>query len=92
MLAGGRISAARAAVNDLVDSLGPWAEQLVDGFGVPDVVLDVPMLTTRAGVEGVPEQNREEIAADLAASAGVADRVPNREVSGDDAAGRQAAE
>ena len=50
------------------------------------------MLTTRAGVEGVPEQNREEIAADLAASAGVADRVPNREVSGDDAAGRQAAE
>ncbi|WP_304348706.1 acyl-CoA dehydrogenase family protein [Corynebacterium frankenforstense] len=92
VLAGGRISAARAAVNDLVDSLGPWAEQLVDGFGVPDVVLDVPMLTTRAGVEGVPEQNREEIAADLAASAGVAARVPNREVSGDDAAGRQAAE
>jgi acyl-CoA oxidase len=44
ILNGARTKAARAALNDLVDSLGPWAETLVDAFGVPDSVLDIPLL------------------------------------------------
>lgn len=49
-LPSGRIKAARAAINDLVDSLGPWAEVLVEGFGLPAEVHDVPMLKG-AGVD-----------------------------------------
>lgn len=58
LLTGARAAAARAAVNELVDSLGPWAGQLVAGFGVPEAVLAVPMLTTRAGVDGVGDPAR----------------------------------
>ncbi|WP_297007966.1 acyl-CoA dehydrogenase family protein, partial [uncultured Corynebacterium sp.] len=35
LLNGARAKAARAALNDLVDSLGPWSETLVDAFAVP---------------------------------------------------------
>lgn len=35
LLSGQRTKAARAALNDLVDSLGPWSQVLVDAFGVP---------------------------------------------------------
>lgn len=45
VLTSGRIKAAKAAVNDLVDSLGPWSEVLVDAFKIPQVVLDRPMMT-----------------------------------------------
>lgn len=44
LLTGGRTKAARAAVNDLVDSLGPWAISLVDAFGIPSTITNVPML------------------------------------------------
>ncbi|AWB84391.1 acyl-CoA dehydrogenase family protein [Corynebacterium liangguodongii] len=44
-LSAGRSKAAKAAVNDLVDSLGPWSETLVDAFKIPQVVLDRPMMT-----------------------------------------------
>lgn len=44
ILNGARTKAARAALNDLVDSLGPWAETLVDAFAVPESVLDIPLL------------------------------------------------
>lgn len=44
VLNGARTKAARAALNDLVDSLGPWSEVLVDAFAVPASVLDVPLL------------------------------------------------
>ena len=44
LLNGARTKAARAALNDLVDSLGPWSETLVDAFAVPASVLDVPLL------------------------------------------------
>lgn len=44
ILGGARTKAARAALNDLVDSLAPWAEVLVDAFAVPASVLDVPLL------------------------------------------------
>ncbi|MEX3504482.1 acyl-CoA dehydrogenase family protein [Corynebacterium sp. LK2510] len=44
VLPSGRVRAAKAAVNDLVDSLGPWAEVLVDAFQIPQVVLDRPMM------------------------------------------------
>ncbi|GAB3081479.1 acyl-CoA dehydrogenase family protein [Corynebacterium aquatimens] len=43
VLSSGRVKAARAAINDLVDSLGPWSEVLVDAFAIPEVVLDRPM-------------------------------------------------
>lgn len=49
MLGGTRIKSARAAVNDLVDSLAPWSDVLVDAFGVPHALTDVPMLND-AGV------------------------------------------
>ena len=45
-----RIKAARAAINDLVDSLAPWSVVLVDAFGVPSEVHNIPMLT-EAGVD-----------------------------------------
>ncbi|WP_291314221.1 acyl-CoA dehydrogenase family protein [Corynebacterium sp. UBA2622] len=45
VLPSGRIKAAKAAINDLVDSLGPWSEVLVDAFQIPQVVLDRPMMT-----------------------------------------------
>lgn len=54
VLSGNRTKAARAAVNDLVDSLAPWAELLVDSFGAPDVVFGIPMLND-AGVDPKPE-------------------------------------
>lgn len=47
-----RTKAARAAVNDLVDSLGPWAGVLVDAFAVPRALVDVPMLSETPGVDG----------------------------------------
>ena len=43
MISSGRVKAARASINDLVDSLGPWSEVLVDAFAVPSVVLDRPL-------------------------------------------------
>lgn len=52
VLGGARTKAARAAVNDLVDSLAPWSDVLVDAFGVPDIVFGVPMLHD----EGVDQQ------------------------------------
>lgn len=58
-LSAGRTKAARAAVNDLVDSLAPWAGVLVSAFGVPEVVLDIPMLRD-AGVDPVPERSAKE--------------------------------
>lgn len=51
MLPGSRIRVARAAVRDLVDSLGPWAEVLVEAFAIPNAVRNVPMLSQ----EGVDE-------------------------------------
>lgn len=51
ILPGTRTKAARAALNDLVDSLGPWADVLVDAFAVPAALVDVPMLND-AGVDG----------------------------------------
>lgn len=45
LLPGGRVKAARAAMNDLVDSLAPWSDVLVDAFGSPAEVTNVPMLT-----------------------------------------------
>lgn len=44
VLSSGRCKAAKAAVNDLVDSLAPWSEVLVDAFKIPQVVLDRPMM------------------------------------------------
>ncbi len=44
MVSGGRTKAARAAINDLVDSLAPWADSLVDAFAIPEAIADVPML------------------------------------------------
>ena len=55
MLGGNRIKAARASVNDLVDSLAPWSDVLVDAFGIPDELLDVPMLRD-AGVSPAGEK------------------------------------
>ena len=52
ILTGNRTKAARAAVNDLVDSIGPWSGVLVDAFGIPDVLVDVPMLND-SGVDPV---------------------------------------
>ena len=45
VLPSGRVKAAKAAVNDLVDSLAPWSEVLVDAFKIPQVVLDRPMMS-----------------------------------------------
>lgn len=50
LLPAGRLKAARAAVNDLVDSLAPWSVVLVDALGVPKEVSNVPMLND-AGVD-----------------------------------------
>ncbi len=46
LLSGTRTRTARAALNDLVDSLGPWSQELVDAFGVPASVLNLKMLET----------------------------------------------
>lgn len=50
LLPAGRMKAARAAINDLVDSLAPWSMVLVDAFGIPSEVSNIPMLT-EAGVD-----------------------------------------
>ena len=50
VLNGQRTKAVRAAINDLVDSLGPWADVLVDAFAIPDALVAVPMLDD-AGVD-----------------------------------------
>ena len=50
VLPSSRIRVARAAIRDLVDSLGPWAEVLVDAFDVPKAITTVPMLQD-AGVD-----------------------------------------
>ncbi len=44
LLTGTRTKAARAGLNDLVDSLGPWSEVLVDAFGVPAAMLDLKLM------------------------------------------------
>lgn len=44
LLTGTRTKGARAGLADLVDSLGPWSEVLVDAFGVPSTMLDIPMM------------------------------------------------
>lgn len=44
LLTGTRTKGARAGLADLVDSLGPWSEVLVDAFGVPNTMLDIPMM------------------------------------------------
>lgn len=44
LLTGTRTKGARAGLADLVDSLGPWSEVLVDAFGVPSPMLDIPMM------------------------------------------------
>ncbi|HIW96120.1 MAG TPA: acyl-CoA oxidase, partial [Candidatus Corynebacterium gallistercoris] len=46
LLSGTRTKAARAALNDLVDSLGPWSQVLVDAFGIPDNVTQVKLMET----------------------------------------------
>ncbi|MDN6386470.1 MAG: acyl-CoA dehydrogenase family protein [Corynebacterium sp.] len=45
LLTGTRTKAARAALNDLVDSLGPWSQTLVDAFAVPENIMGVPLMT-----------------------------------------------
>lgn len=40
-----RAKAIRRGVNELCGALRPYAAELVDAFGIPDVALDVPMLT-----------------------------------------------
>lgn len=50
LLTATRSKTTRAAVNDLVDSLGPWSNVLVDAFAIPDALVDVPMLND-AGVD-----------------------------------------
>lgn len=52
-LTGSRTKAARAALNDLVDSLGPWVGVLTDAFAVPAACTDVPLLDD-AGVDPLP--------------------------------------
>ncbi len=47
LLPAGRMKAARAAINDLVDSLAPWSVVLVDAFGIPAEASNIPMLTAR---------------------------------------------
>ncbi|MDK8791177.1 acyl-CoA dehydrogenase family protein [Corynebacterium sp. MSK039] len=44
LLTGTRTKAARAALNDLVDSLAPWSELLVDAFGVPSEITSVNLM------------------------------------------------
>ncbi|OFK32050.1 acyl-CoA dehydrogenase family protein [Corynebacterium sp. HMSC064E08] len=44
LLTGTRTKGARAGLADLVDSLGPWSEVLVDAFGTPSTMLDIPMM------------------------------------------------
>ncbi|KAB1504483.1 acyl-CoA oxidase [Corynebacterium sp. 320] len=46
MLSAQRTKQARASLNDLVDSLGPWSQVLVDAFGVPAPVLDLNLQQT----------------------------------------------
>ncbi|RAV32443.1 acyl-CoA dehydrogenase family protein [Corynebacterium heidelbergense] len=45
LLSGTRTKSARAALNDLVDSLGPWSEVLVDAFGVPRELTNVDLMS-----------------------------------------------
>ena len=51
MLPSGRVKAARAAINDLVDSLGPWSQVLAEAFATPKSAWNVPMLND-GGVDG----------------------------------------
>lgn len=44
LLSGTRTKAARASLNDLVDSLGPWSQVLVDAFGVPPIMRETMLL------------------------------------------------
>ena len=44
LLTGTRTKAARAALNDLVDSLGPWSQTLVDAFGIPDHITELKLM------------------------------------------------
>lgn len=50
LLTGTRTKAARAALNDLVDSLGPWSKPLVDAFGIPDNILNVTLMQDPASL------------------------------------------
>ena len=44
LLPAGRMKAARAAINDLVDSLAPWSVVLVDAFGLPSEVSNLSLI------------------------------------------------
>lgn len=44
LLSGKRTKSARAALNDLVDSLGPWSQVLVDAFGIPENITDLYLM------------------------------------------------
>lgn len=50
LLTGTRTKAARAALNDLVDSLGPWSKPLVDAFGIPGNILNVTLMQDPASL------------------------------------------
>ena len=65
LLTSTRTKQARASLNDLVDSLGPWSQVLVDAFGVPAAVLDVKMLETEDNM--VPRWKSNPAAGQLAA-------------------------
>ncbi len=51
-----RAKAVRRGVNELCADLRPYAETLVDAFGVPPVALDVPMLDPSNSVAAPPDR------------------------------------
>lgn len=57
MLSGTRTKAARAALNDLVDSLGPWSQTLVDAFGVPSQLRELSLMEPYESMTPVCESN-----------------------------------
>lgn len=57
LLSGTRTKAARAALNDLVDSLGPWSQVLVDAFGAPRHLRDIMLLEPYEQMTPICERN-----------------------------------
>ena len=57
LLSGTRTKAARAALNDLVDSLGPWSQTLVDAFGVPSQLRELSLMEPYEAMTPVCESN-----------------------------------
>lgn len=57
LLSGTRTKAARAALNDLVDSLGPWSQTLVDAFGVPSQMRELSLMEPYEALTPVCESN-----------------------------------